>query len=703
MSILLVVYVTVLFLLGYIFLLITKNKIRHSYEKYLVAGIVFLFLWILLYMLLFFFKLDSHIDIYRVKVLYGLWFLILYSMLAFFYFYGMYDARQKKHYKYFHVWFIVFLTTVFTIIMGTDKIISGIEYNSINGESYETLGSWYILLEILHLLSLVLLIGIIIYKRRTLQGIYKIRYNYIAFGYFVTMLFQIIFLSILPAMDIWVMQREQIMFFIPFLLWLFYSMHRYRFRKISFGVWRIVVFLFSAVLSVVIILTLKKLLILMDPGFLIFWSINHTISWWDIIIWNIAFYATHRYLQHQFKLYYDSSFVLQQQLTWMKNKIPFLQTNVKLDNFLQTEFLRKTNIKNTGIIVGDDLENITELVQYFRHDGVNNFFLNDVVFIEENKNKFSKKEILSQLNPDMMLYIPMYKQKGEILGLLSIWKKPFNDYYRSTEIELLQEFASFLTWHLTYINIFAKIYDLNLTLDKKVDEKTIEYNNLINRLKEFIAYVGHEIRNPITNTIFLCYDLQEKINEAIDKKLLPREFKEDIDVLSGELQKVSDLSKKIFTTEKLELGKTKLYKNRVLLNEFLMSEISVLETNNSHVVFEKHIQDVWSVDIDEVQFRQVIQNLMGNALKFIPKRKWKIRIILAKTGNNIYVAIEDNGKGFADIDSANVFDKYQTWNHESSGLGMGLYLCKKIVELHGGTIKSSISDKLTGAKFTIIL
>gem|GEM_PF-3633127 len=72
MSILLVVYVTVLFLLGYIFLLITKNKIRHSYEKYLVAGIVFLFLWILLYMLLFFFKLDSHIDIYRVKVLYGL-------------------------------------------------------------------------------------------------------------------------------------------------------------------------------------------------------------------------------------------------------------------------------------------------------------------------------------------------------------------------------------------------------------------------------------------------------------------------------------------------------------------------------------------------------------------------------------------------------------------------------------------------------
>gem|GEM_PF-4450330 len=86
--------------------------------------------------------------------------------------------------------------------------------------------------------------------------------------------------------------------------------------------------------------------------------------------------------------------------------------------------------------------------------------------------------------------------------------------------------------------------------------------------------------------------MQEKINEAIDKKLLPREFKEDIDVLSGELQKVSDLSKKIFTTEKLELGKTKLYKNRVLLNEFLMSEISVLETNNSHVVFEKHIQDV---------------------------------------------------------------------------------------------------------------
>ena len=64
--------------------------------------------------------------------------------------------------------------------------------------------------------------------------------------------------------------------------------------------------------------------------------------------------------------------------------------------------------------------------------------------------------------------------------------------------------------------------NLSINLDKKVDEKTIEYNNLLSKQKEFIAYVGHEIRNPITNSIFLCDGLKEEIDDMTDTKLSKR-------------------------------------------------------------------------------------------------------------------------------------------------------------------------------------
>jgi len=54
-----------------------------------------------------------------------------------------------------------------------------------------------------------------------------------------------------------------------------------------------------------------------------------------------------------------------------------------------------------------------------------------------------------------------------------------------------------LVGHLKYIEIYSKINDLNINLDKKVDEKTIEYNQLLNKQSEFISMASHEIKSPI--------------------------------------------------------------------------------------------------------------------------------------------------------------------------------------------------------------
>jgi signal transduction histidine kinase len=94
-----------------------------------------------------------------------------------------------------------------------------------------------------------------------------------------------------------------------------------------------------------------------------------------------------------------------------------------------------------------------------------------------------------------------------------IGKKRVPDAYNSEEIEQLSKFSKFLAGHLKYMEVYKQTQELNLSLDKKVDEKTIEYNNLISRQKEFIAYLGHEVRNPITNIIFLCSDIQMSVDD----------------------------------------------------------------------------------------------------------------------------------------------------------------------------------------------
>ena len=95
-----------------------------------------------------------------------------------------------------------------------------------------------------------------------------------------------------------------------------------------------------------------------------------------------------------------------------------------------------------------------------------------------------------------------------------------------------------------------------------------------------------------------------------------------------------------------------------------------------------------NIRIDETRIEQVVVNLLSNAFKFAPENS-EVSISVNESDDSLTVAVTDNGGGIAKENFSKIFEPYyrvENGNHQPAGLGLGLSLCKTIVEAHGGDI-----------------
>ena len=182
----------------------------------------------------------------------------------------------------------------------------------------------------------------------------------------------------------------------------------------------------------------------------------------------------------------------------------------------------------------------SEMQRYFDSDITDKIFINDIVFIEEKMNTFDKQKFLEELPEKAFLILPLFdSESNNALWFFSIGVKSFGDFYTIEEIDILREFVSFLELHLKYLKTYELLQDFTLNLDKKVDEKTIEYNTLINKQKEFISVISHEIKSPIANAIFQADSIMDDMR---DESYPKESLKNEIEILSKELIKIGELT-----------------------------------------------------------------------------------------------------------------------------------------------------------------
>ena len=237
----------------------------------------------------------------------------------------------------------------------------------------------------------------------------------------------------------------------------------------------------------------------------------------------------------------------------------------------------------------------------------------------------------------------------------------------------------------------------------QVEAKSREVE-LANRHKsEFLANMSHELRTPLNAIIGFSEVLSQRMFGEVNQK--QAEYLEDIQA-SG--QHLLSLINDILDLSKIEAGKMELQPSRFSLGAALQSVVMMVRERAAARGIELTSSvdpDTGVVDADERKIKQVVLNLLTNAVKFTPAGG-RVELRAERNADGVVVRVADIGIGIAPADQARVFEEFTQArageSREQEGTGLGLTLSRAFVELHGGRLWVE-SELGKGSTFTFTL
>ena len=252
-----------------------------------------------------------------------------------------------------------------------------------------------------------------------------------------------------------------------------------------------------------------------------------------------------------------------------------------------------------------------------------------------------------------------------------------------------------------------KLESYNRTLEQTVKERTLELKEANRKLEEadrikteFLSTVSHELRTPLAAVLGFAKIISKRFDNVIFPNLRLDEdtvrasvlkVKTNINTIISEGERLTDLINDLLDVTKIEAGKV----------EWEMKPVSVagiikLASDITSSAFEQHglelecdvEDDLPEITGDKYRLEQVLINLFSNAIKFtengyIRCRAWMIN-------SEILISVKDTGEGINKDDQESVFEKFRQVSivpkDKPRGTGLGLPICKEIVNRHGGRI-----------------
>jgi signal transduction histidine kinase len=282
--------------------------------------------------------------------------------------------------------------------------------------------------------------------------------------------------------------------------------------------------------------------------------------------------------------------------------------------------------------------------------------------------------------------------KEEILGVLSIYMRPEQPFYSDEKLEFLTALVNQAAMAIYNSRLFEKTRNQAAELERS------------NKIKdEFLGVMSHELRTPLN----IIMNYAEALQMGTFGDISAEQGKGTLKIRSQAGHLLS-LINGILEITKIESGTATLLKESIDLVEFMA------ETRTDYVMpMEKDLTLTWhspahlpTLESDRIKLRQILTNLINNAIKFTDQGSVSIAADVLDGGQFVEFQVRDTGPGIPEDLLPFVFDKFRqidsTTTRHYSGAGLGLYIVKSFAEILGGSV--TVQSKLgEGSLFTVRL
>jgi signal transduction histidine kinase len=319
------------------------------------------------------------------------------------------------------------------------------------------------------------------------------------------------------------------------------------------------------------------------------------------------------------------------------------------------------------------------------------------------------KAVMRQLNLSISKLLLVNNQ---IVGILLLGEKQSGDIYSDEDLRFIEIVAPEIAVTIENAKSYDKIKRFNVTLSEEIKRATSDLKEAnmrlteLDRLKDdFVSVASHELRTPMTairSYVWMALNrsdvpLSDKMRKYLTRTLISTE-------------RLINLVNDMLNISRIEQGRIEIlpsaFKIETLVED-VFSEVALkAREKNVHLAMLKSPMPEVFADQDKVH--QILLNLVGNALKFTPAAG-TITVSFMTDGKSVQVDVKDSGVGISKEDQPRLFQKFGRIENSyiasstTGGTGLGLFICKRLIEMMGGRIWVSSEGLGKGTTFSFSL
>ncbi len=327
-----------------------------------------------------------------------------------------------------------------------------------------------------------------------------------------------------------------------------------------------------------------------------------------------------------------------------------------------------------------------------------------------------------KIKPKEIIALPIISGE-QVIAIISISSLSS---YSPESLQLLKEVFPTLTARINGVLQFHKVKKMAKQLEEQNTELNFQDHELntqaeelkrqntelkmqkieldeANRLKStFISNMSHELRTPLNSVIALSSLLKRKL-----KNIVPEEEFSYINVIERNGKHLLELINEVLDISRIEAGRLKISSKKININNIIeeMADLIKPQAEEKNILLKINTDNtIPLISSDEDKIRHILQNLIGNAVKFTEKGEVEVSVSFKES--KVYIQVKDTGIGIPPDQLPYIFDEFRQAESGTArkygGTGLGLSIAKKYAEILGGNIKVQ-STPGKGSVFTLIL